>query len=1085
MAHFLHAQLPLAVGTPTRLACALLVGGALLTTASAVAATNHAAAHLSTPAGTKVNFTGLVKDGKGNPLPGVTVIIRGTKTGTTTSADGTFRINLPTGDETLILSSIGFKTQEIAVKGRSTLEIRLEDDNAALEEVVVVGYGTQSRTSLTGAVATVDMKAIEELPVGSLSTAIAGQMPGVGVSGGSGRPGEKGQITVRNPVTLAKDGSATLRPLYVIDNVVRSEEDFNLLDQSEVEAISVLKDAAAAIYGARSNQGVVVVLTKRGKAGPARFSYSGSAGVSDAVRLPTMMSGLEQANFINDYNIYRGTAATNPSVLYAPDELDYFANNSSDWLRQAWKPSLVTRNALNVSGGGDRATYFASVTYNRQDGNFDKILSDKWTFRASTDVNVAKGLKAGLSLSGDIFKRSTYYFKQGSESVENDMRSLMLTPQFMPFYINGVPNYTSPGASNTNTIDATNFFEVQKSNNYTSQNNTGLNLTANVEYELPFLKGLKARVLYARTLDNAMGKQFGTSYQVTEFKGLGTNKHIPGGEVLQQRTLKNGDIIRVTPGYTDTYQLNGYLNYENQFGKHYVSALAFFEQAETSADLSEAYRTGVVPGGLDNMRFAIGDYYAGEAASETGILSYAGRLNYNYANKYFAELSVRYDGSTAFAPEYRWGLFPSLSAGWVISEENFFPKTPAVNFLKLRGSFGLLGGDGTKPYTWLESYQFQVGKGAVFGGNDARTLVITPNNAMANRRARWDNNEKYNAGIDARFLNNRLSLTADGFYDHRYNLLTNITSSVPLLVGATLPSENFATVDAFGYELSLGYGDKVNNDLAYRVNTFFTWSDNKQIKVDVDPGKIGQYDDPTGRSSDPGVLGYKYLGMFRTQEDVDNFFRDNPTLDRKTYLFGDEAKPGMLYYQDIRGPKDANGNYTAPDGKVTDVDVTYLTPKASNHYSIGVNPSISYKGLTVQVTMGMSWGGQDLVEGSARNSVSSTLPITQNRPAFWADHWTPDNPNAAYPAPSTFNSYNRTSEFWFRSSTSAGMRNATISYSLPTALVSRASLSSVKVFFVAVNPINFYNPYSYKVYGGAFDSYPTLRSLSLGLNVGF
>ncbi|GAB3577585.1 SusC/RagA family TonB-linked outer membrane protein [Hymenobacter daeguensis] len=1083
MAHSLPKSLPLSAVVPKRLACALLVGGTLLG-----APPVHAAATppvRTSPKGVKVGFTGLVKDSKGNPLPGVTVLIKGTKTGTSSGADGTFHFNLPTGNEILIFSFIGFKTQEVAVNGRSTLEIKLEDDNAALEEVVVVGYGTQTRASLTGAVATVDMKAVEELPVGSLSTAIAGQLPGVGVSGGTARPGDKGAITVRNPVTLAKDGSATLRPLYVIDNVVRSEDDFNLLDQSEVEAISVLKDAAAAIYGARSNQGVVVVLTKRGKAGPARFTYSGSAGVSDAVRLPTMMSGVDQANFINDYNIYRGTAATTPAVLYAPDELAYFANNSTDWLRTAWKPSLVTRNALNVSGGGERATYFASVTYNRQDGNFDKILSDKWTFRASTDVNVAKGLKAGLSLSGDIFKRSTYYFKQGSESVENDMRSLMLTPQFMPFYINGVPNYTSPGVSNTNTIDATNFFEVQKSNNYTSQNNTGLNLTANVEYELPFLKGLKARVLYARTLDNAMGKQFGTSYQVTEFKGLGTNKHIPGGDVLQQRTLKNGDIIRVTPGYTDTYQLNGYLNYEQQFGKHYVSALAFFEQSETNADLSEAYRTSVVPGGLDNMRFATGDYYSGETASQTGILSYAGRINYNYASKYLLELAVRYDGSTAFAPEYRWGLFPSLSAGWVISEENFFPKTPAVTFLKLRGSFGLLGGDGTKPYTWLESYQFQTGKGAVFGGDAPRTLVITPNNAMANRRVRWDNNEKYNAGIDARFLNDRLSFTADGFYDHRYNLLTNITSSVPLLVGATLPSENFATVDAFGTEVSLGYGDKINNDLAYRVNTFFTWSDNKQIKVDVDPGKIGQYDDPTGKSSDQGILGYKYLGMFRTQADVDKFFSENPQLDRNTYSFGEPAKPGMLYYQDIRGPKDANGNYTAPDGKVTEVDVMYLTPKASNHYSIGVNPSVSYKGLSLQVTMGVSWGGQDMVEGSARNSVSSSLPITQNRPAFWADHWTPDNPNAAFPAPATFNSYNRNSEFWFRSSTTAGMRNATISYNFPTALVSRASLSSVKVFFVAVNPLNFYNPYSYKVYGGAFDAYPTLRSLSLGLNVGF
>jgi len=1054
-----------------------LLAGFLLSAGAASAATAGIATTpaplLSAPV--FKGITGTVRDAKGEGIPGVSVVIKGTTTGTATDAKGVFRLNVPTGNETLVISSIGFKKQEIAVGGRATLDVVLVDDAAALDEVVVVGYGTQSRVSLTGAVATVDMKAIEELPVGSLSTAIGGQNPGVGVSGGTTRPGEKGQITIRNPVLLSKDGG-TLRPLYVIDNVVRTEEDFNLLDQSEVEAISILKDAAAAIYGARSNQGVIVVATKRGKAGPPKFSYSGSVGMSDAVRLPSMMSGVEHATYLNDYNTFRGLAATE-RAYYTPDELDYFANNSTNWLETAWKPSVTTRNALNVSGGGERATYFASVTYNRQNGNFDNVNSDKWTFRASTDVTVAKGLKAGLSLSGDIFKRKTYWFKQGQESADNDARSLLLTPKFQAFYVNGVPNYTTPGASNTNTTEATHFFEVQRSGNYASQRNAGLNLTANVDYDMPFLKGLKARVLYSRTLDNNFGKNYGTSINVTEFAGLGTNGHIPGGAVRTQRVIKNGDQVFIVPTFTDTYQLNGYLNYDQQFGRHQISALAFFEQSETNYDEVRTSKSSIVPGGLDNMGFAIGEVTTAEIARESGILSYAGRINYNFANKYFAELALRYDGSTNFAPEYRWGLFPSLSAGWIISEENFFPKSGAVNFLKIRGSVGLLGGDATKAYNWQENYKFEIGKGAVFGGNTDRTLTIAPNNALANRKARWDNNEKYNVGIDSRFLNNRLSLSVDGFLDHRYNMLTQITSSAPVVIGAALPSENYSIVNSFGAEVSLGYGDKINNDFSYRVNTFFSWSDTKNIRVDVERGKIGQWDDPTGKSRDQGVVGYEYLGMFRTKEDVDNWMAANPTYT----LFGDKPAPGMLYYQDIRGPKDASGNYTEPDGRITEDDQTFLTKKSGNLYGFGLNPSISYKGLTVQLTMGLSYGGQDVVESAARKLATPII----NRPSFWADHWTPDNPNAKYPAPAANNSYDRTSAFWFRNSTTANMRNATISYSLPTAFVSRASLSSVKVFFVAVNPINFYNPYDYKVYGGSFDVYPTLRTLSLGLNVGF
>ena len=1074
MAHSLPSRRSLAGATPTRLAKALLVGSSLLGAQATLAAPAAIAGH---PTDVLVAFKGRVVDAKGQPLPGVTVLIKGTKTGTSTDANGVFNFNLPTGKETLIFSFVGYKTQEIAVNGRSTVDVSLEEDAAALDDVVVVGYGTQTRATLTGAVATVDMKQIQDLPVGSLSATLQGQLPGVSVAGGTSRPGTPAVITVRNPNSLAKDGPQGTGPLYVIDNVVRSIDDFNILDQSEVESISVLKDASAAIYGARGGQGVVLVTTKRGKIGAPRLSYSGSVGVADATRLPSMMSGVQQAQYLNDYNTLSGLPPTN-AAIYTQDELDYFAQNNTNWLEEAWKPSVTQRHALNMSGGTDRVTYFASATYNRQNANFDNINSDRWTYRASADVKVARGLKAALSVSGGLGNQRMYFLKQGNENVENDMRSLLYTPQFAPMYVNGLPVYLSSGTG----FDAFHFFEVQKSNNFTSQRNTVLNVQASAEYELPFLKGLRARVVFNKNMANSFGKQYGTKYNVYQLTMLGDHKHIYGGDVLKTVTLNNGDRVRLNPSYSDNYQLNGYLTYENQFGKHHVSALGFFEQQETHTDLTTAMQEGVIIGGLPNMSSATGTQTTTEVETESGLLSYVGRLNYDYANKYLLEFSIRRDGSTRFAPEYRFGVFPAVSAGWVLSEEPFFKNNVRlVDFLKVRGSLGFLGTDNTKPYNWQTNYNAQTGKGAVFGGNSDRPLVFTANNALANRAARWDNITKYNAGLDARFLDNRLSLTVDAYYDHAYNLLTALSGSAPLVIGATLPSENFGIINGFGTEVSVGWNGKITNDLLFHVNSFFAWNDNKQILIDVPRGQVGTYLDPTGQSSDQGVLGYHYLGFMRTQGDIDAFFQNNPQYNASTYtVFGQKLQPGMLAYQDVRGLKNADNSYATADGKITDADLQYLTPKSGNHYNIGFNPSITYKSLNISATMGISWGGQAQVEGSARNRATATM----NRPEFWADHWTPTNTGAAMPAPYYVSNYDVTSEFWFRSSLSAGVRNANVSYTIPAGLTNRINVGSVRVFFQATNLFNFFNPYSYKDYTGAYDSYPTLRTLSFGLNLG-
>jgi TonB-linked SusC/RagA family outer membrane protein len=1013
------------------------------------------------------------------PLPGVSVSIKGTDKTTLTNEKGQFTI-VVSGEETVLkFSSIGFAYQELRVGDKSALTIAMEKDNKQLDDVVVVGYGTQKKIHLTGAVATVDMKQVQDLPVGSLSAALRGQMPGISVNGGYGRPGDNASITVRNPKFQVKDGGST-EPLYVIDDIIRTPADFNVLDATEIENISILKDAAAAIYGIQGANGVIVVRTKRGKAGTPKINYSFSYGIADATELPKMMNGIQQAVYLN--NMLMAEKNFDPALYkadakwYTDDELEYFRNNSTDWLKEAWQPAATMRHALNVSGGSDKATYFASVSYTDQTANFDNINTDKWTFRASTDIKLTSGLKLGLSVSGDLSENKRYYNKQGSESADNDVKTLVGTPMFNPYYVNGLPVLLT-SATNSQ-VENYHFFEIQRSNNTTVTRNTGLNVQATLNYEVPFIKGLKAGLNYNKNLDNTFGKQYGTKYNVYRFSMLGTNKHIYGGNVLSAVSLSNGDRVRISPSYSDNYQLNATLMYERSFGKHQINLFAGYEQYEAKTDLVNAMREGAIVGGLDNMNYALGTNTTDEVQTEFGRLAYIGRLNYNYANKYLAEFTIRADANVNFAPENRWGYFPSMSLGWVASQEEFFRRNiNGIDFLKIRASVGLLGSDNTKGYQYLTNYVAQTGKAPIFGGNSDRGYIISPNTSIANYDLHWDDAIKYNVGIDAQFLNSRLSVTADAFLDHRKNQLTTLSSSVSLLIGASLPPENFGETKAFGYELSIGWKDVINKNWSYNINTFLSWSDNKMVIVDQPVGNIGTYLDAAGLSDDRGVFGYHYLGMFRSQQQVDDYLAKNPGYK----IFGDVPKPGMLYYQDIRGPQDASGKYTGPDGKVDVEDADYLTPKSSNHYGLGFNFGIQYKSVSLNVVSGMSFGGQNTLESAAVKKGSAT----SNRPEFWADTWTPDNPNAKYPNPYYSNNYDRTSSFWFANSFTWRISAFNLGYTIPAGWASKAGISSARAFLVATNPLNLYNPYSYRDNTGSYDVYPSIRTFSLGLNVGF
>jgi TonB-linked SusC/RagA family outer membrane protein len=1030
-------------------------------------------------------LTGTIKsqDTK-EPLSGVSISIKGSTKATATNDKGEFSIVVPANETVLKISYVGYVYQEITVGSRKTLQLVLQKDNKQLDEVVVVGYGTQKRTHLTGSVATVDMKRIEDFPVGNLSEALRGQIAGVSVSGGFSRPGEPATITIRNPVFYSKDGGSK-EPIFVIDDIIRTKADFDLLDATEVESISVLKDAAAAIYGIVGSNGVIVVRTKRGKPGQSTITYSSSYGVADAAYKPKMLSAYQQAQYFNAYSggskDWDPTAMAGLSTYYTPDELEYFKTHNYNWLDEAFQKSYSMRQTINISGGSDRATYFAGFTYNNQNSNFPGLGFDRYSFRSSSDIKLATGLKLGLSLSANLSDKKNTFSKIGGESLDNDWKSVVTQSQMFPTHINGLPVWI-PGSGTGSNFNTYNFFALHETDNYTSSKGAGVNFQGSLSYEFPFIKGLRANVNFNKNINNSFGKQYGTFYDTYSFQTAGAKNHYLTEDLIRSYSFKNGDRVRLNPSNTNVTQLNTTVNYDRQIGKHQIGVLFGYEQSESFSDGVEGMREGVVPGGLDNQNFAVGTNSSNETISSDGRLAYLGRIDYNYAGKYLLQVQFRADASLRFAPENRWGYFPSASAGWVVSEEKFFGNlSKTVNYLKLRGSVGLMGLDATKPWQWARAYAIQTGKAAIYGGNNntAMSYAVVADVELANRAVHWDNVDKYNVGIDARFLRNRLSASLDGFLDKRSQMLTFLTSSPSFLIGASLPSENFSKLNNFGFEASLNWKDRISKNWGYSVQANFNWQDDKVLIKDFAVGDRGTFKDPTGRSQDLGFYGYKNLGMFRSQADIDAYVKQYGITKMLGYSVA-QLRPGMLYFADVRGPKDASGNYTGPDGVIDDNDQDYLNKHADNHYGLGFNWSVSYKSLSLGVQMGLSWGGVTSVESAARKVGKD---VWTNRPVFWSDVWTPENVDAAYPNPFYSQTYDLNSDFWWRSSTTFNINSFNLSYTLPKSLTEKVRFNSARIFLVGTNVLNLKNPFEYKGDSGSFDAFPDLRSFSLGLNV--
>jgi len=1056
-----------------------------------------------------INLSGSVKDEAGVPIPGVTIMVKGTTSGTITGNDGKYTLESRQVKGILVFSFIGLQKEELSFNGNGTFNIVMKSTTIDLEEIVAVGYGTQKKRNVTGAIETVNPKEIADLPVGNLGAALQGAVNGLSVSGGQARPGIGASLTIRNPYTLSKSGGTT-SPIYVIDDFISDEIAFNNLDPNEVESISVLKDAAAAIYGARSSQGAVLVTTKRGKEGKPKISVSSQFGYNDEVRRPQMLSAYDYGQFYNRYKGRSGQNITSSPVtsFFQADELETMKGLNYNWLDEAWKASTSSKQNVSLSGGSNNATYYAGVSYFTQNGNLSTLDYGRWNYRAGADIKVADHLKVSLQISGDYGERKQTFNKIGGEVDENDYLSLLTTPRYLPSYVNGLPilRYGPQNKRTDNDIIYYNYFEVERLANIKDNKPTDMHINSVAEYDFGWnkiLKGLKLKVAYSKGISTNLYNQLGSAYTGYYFTARsGTGNHLYEGDISGSKaafTVKNGNRLLRDGDRADSYQLNMNVMYERTFGKHNISGLFSVEKSESEYEKVRYYKDDPLLFTNGQSNTATGTADGETTRTESGLLSYIGRINYSYGNKYLFEFLFRSDASTKFSPENYWGSFPSFSAGWALSEEGFFKDhVKWVDYMKIRASVGFLGKDNTAAWLWRQRYTYQGNKGGVFGTNIAQNMGWgLKMEAAPNPNATWDDDTKYNIGIDSKFLKNRLSANIDAYLDRNTNMLTQRDALVPVTIGGSLAAENYDAIDAYGIELSVVWRDEIVKNFNYFVRLNTGLNDARYRKKDWPA--IFDYNDvyPNG-PVDMGKWGYDYMGMFRSQADIDKYVQQY-SITKVFETNVSELKPGMLYYRDVRGSLNADGTYQAPDGIIDDKDMVRLSKKSNNPYGFTLNFGGDWKGISLSALVGASWGGFSEIPSSARY-VSANQADYMNVPKFWNDMFTlptldasgneiaeTGNVNAKYPNMywSAFN--NVSSDFWRINSFRMTLRTLTLGYSLPTTVVNRVGVDACRFTLTGMNIFSFYNPLPgrFMDINSNYGAFPNLRSISLGLNLSF
>lgn len=1021
---------------------------------------------------------GKVTDQNGQPLQGVSVIVKGRTVGTSTSTSGVFEINA-SPRSTLVVSFVGFSTREINVDGRSSIDIKLETSATSLDQVIVVGYGTQKKSTLTGSVSTLQGKEVAETPVANISNSIAGKMAGVSMRPNGGQPGmDNPDIHIRGIGTTGNNS-----PLIVVDGIIRSN--INQIDPNSIESMSVLKDAAAvAPYGLGGANGVILITTKQGKIGSPTLTLNSYYGSQTPTYnyYPKLLNAtqymlLKNEAYLND-NL--GVIPTGGQLPFDKSVIDDYANlhaknpdlypnsNPSEYVTNWHAP--MQKYDLQVSGGTAKTRYYAGLGYYKQNGVFDPMNYSRYNYNMSLETDVTNSTKVTLSLIGSIEKTNNV---DPNESASGLFRSgYKFIPTQSIFYSNGLWGEfagRSPVA-------------ILKSGGYVHNHNNTLLTNISIDQQLKFIKGLSAKIVFGYDPNQITIKSWHRPYY---FYAQDLNTDPP--TYTKQISANEGG----SPNYTwlsEQYQKNenftyqGFLNYHNTFGKSAITGLFVADIRKNQYQMFSATRNNFAIN-IDELGLGSSDAAdsKNDGSSATGSqVGYVYRLAYSYDNKYLFEASGRYDGHYYFAPGKRWGYFPAFSAAWRLSEENFIKKNLSfVNDLKIRGSWGKSGNLAGSAYQYLNGYTLY-GNAYAFGiGNMVQGSYIAQE---ANPNITWEVATKTDVGLTGALWNNLLTFEADYYHERRTGMLLPPAVSVPLEYGLALAQQNAGIMESHGFELTLGTNYQLKNGILLGFNGNLSYGTNKMVQIfETSTTKDNPNRSRTGRAF--GVpFGYHVLGLFTTADDKNGDGIINSADGYNVTQFGD-LHPGDIKYADLSGP---NGK---PDGIIDANDETVIGRPVYPFITYGFTPTASWKGVDVSLFFQGSALMSFNLEGTfqtlpfANNSSNTTTEYNNNR-------WTPSNQNAKYPRATQAPYANNTqgSDFWMINNGYLRLKTVMIGYSLPQSIIKTLRIHNLRLYVSGQNvltfsKLKFMDP---EVgYTSRETAYPNQKVMTVGLDVTF
>ena len=997
--------------------------------------------------------SGVVKDDTGEPVIGAGVLVKGTTLGTITDIDGHFSFRADDLNGVLVVSFVGMETQEIPMKGKGTFDIVLKSSNTLLEEVQVVAYGAQKKVTLTGSISSVNTDELLKVPTASIGNMLSGVLSGVSSIQSSGQPGgDDPDVFIRGISTL---NTMNAKPLYLVDGVERS---FFQIDPNEVENITILKDASStAVFGVRGANGVIIVTTKRGKEGKAKINASFSYGIQTPTRMPEFVNSYDYATFLNE-------AYTNDGKdpKFTPEAVEAFRTHSNpiiypdtDWMELLFKSSAPqTQGNVNISGGTERVRYFISMGmldqkgfFKNHDTRYDANFNfNRYNYRANLDIDFTKTTLVAINMGGRVEKRN--FPRSGDDINQLFRRIYWATPFSGPGIVDGkwikgnsqyLPVGLSDGLGNI------------YGRGYGSKTTNVVNLDLALTQKLDFVtKGLQFKIKVAYNSGYDHTKERATSiesYQPWYRKDVTWMEHPAGSDPNEVVYIQDGEAGLISYaesfGKSRDWYAEASFDWKRDFGLHHLSALALYNQSKTYYPDSD---------------------YPGIPRGYVGLV---GRVTYDYDNKYLIEGNVGYNGSENFAPGNRYGFFPAVSGGWVLTQEEFLKDNPVVNFLKIRASYGIVGNDRYHPYgtgfmdrfLYLPNSYF-IGSGYQFGTGTSWSPGAYEK-SFGNSGLSWEKSAKQNYGIDFSLFNQKLSGSIDYFYEKRTDILAK-ASTDPIIHAMSLPVLNLGIVSNKGVELNLKWNHKINS-FRYWTNLNVSYAKNKIVYQDEVPSeytytlKTGH---PVGQPFGLKVRGFYYEGM----EDVADH----------SYVL----KEGDVVYEDLNH-----------DGKIDDNDKTAIGYPNYPLLNAGLTLGFEYKGFDFS----MLWVGATKTSRVLEETFRKPLGETYDRSLMshqFTDRWTPETAATAKLPRATIdgvkNNY-RDSELWVKDASYLRLKNIEIGYNFRLPFMPKIGMEKMRVFMTGYNLLTFdklkiSDPESMS---SGVPQYPVMRVINFGLNVSF